>query len=56
MSIFPFVRSICTSHTEKSTDPVAKAEAVGYARELDIAVAGLKEMHKRGIKVSRSNS
>ncbi|KAJ7983305.1 hypothetical protein DFH06DRAFT_1172907 [Mycena polygramma] len=31
--------------------PVAKAEAVGYARELEIAVAGLKEMHRRGIKV-----
>ncbi|KAJ7620175.1 hypothetical protein FB45DRAFT_1062542 [Roridomyces roridus] len=31
--------------------PVSKAEAVGYARELEIAVAGLKEMHKRGIKI-----
>ncbi|KAJ7054225.1 hypothetical protein C8F01DRAFT_1164440 [Mycena amicta] len=31
--------------------PVSKAEAVGYARELEIALAGLKEMHKRGIKV-----
>ncbi|KAJ7256114.1 hypothetical protein C8J57DRAFT_1345155 [Mycena rebaudengoi] len=31
--------------------PVSKAEAVGYARELVIAIAGLKEMHRRGIKV-----
>jgi len=31
--------------------PLAKAEAVGYAREIEIAVAGLKEMHRRGIKV-----
>ncbi|KAJ7779002.1 hypothetical protein B0H16DRAFT_1500785 [Mycena metata] len=31
--------------------PVSKAEAVGYARELEIAVAGLKEMHRRGIKI-----
>ncbi|KAJ7437450.1 hypothetical protein B0H11DRAFT_1935918 [Mycena galericulata] len=32
-------------------DPVSKAEAVGYARELEIAIAGLKEMHRRGIKI-----
>ncbi|KAJ7841962.1 hypothetical protein B0H13DRAFT_2099115 [Mycena leptocephala] len=31
--------------------PVSKAEAVGYARELEIAIAGLKEMHRRGIKI-----
>ncbi|KAF7360603.1 Amidohydrolase [Mycena venus] len=31
--------------------PVSKAEAVGYARELEIAVAGLKEMHRREIKI-----
>jgi imidazolonepropionase-like amidohydrolase len=31
--------------------PVSKAESVGYARELEIAIAGLKEMHKRGIKI-----
>jgi hypothetical protein len=34
-------------------DPIAKAESVGYGRELEVAVAGLKEMHKRGIKVGR---
>ena len=28
-----------------------KAEKVGYGRELDIAVAGLREMHRRGIVV-----
>lgn len=28
-----------------------KAEKVGYGRELDIAVAGLREMHRRGILV-----
>ncbi|TKA83477.1 hypothetical protein B0A55_00563 [Friedmanniomyces simplex] len=28
-----------------------KAEQVGYKRELDVAVKGLKEMHKRGITV-----
>jgi len=32
-------------------DPVSKAEAVGYARELEIAIGGLKEMHRRGIKI-----
>ncbi|RSH89115.1 hypothetical protein EHS25_002781 [Saitozyma podzolica] len=31
--------------------PTSKAESVGYARELEVAVAGLKEMHRRGIKV-----
>ncbi|KAJ7301779.1 hypothetical protein DFH08DRAFT_992258 [Mycena albidolilacea] len=31
--------------------PVSKAEAVGYAREAEIAIAALKEMHRRGIKV-----
>ncbi|KAJ7220822.1 hypothetical protein GGX14DRAFT_549417 [Mycena pura] len=31
--------------------PVSKAEAVGYARELEIATAALKEMHRRGIKI-----
>jgi hypothetical protein len=34
-------------------DPIAKAESVGYGRELEVAVAGLKEMYKRGIKVGR---
>jgi hypothetical protein len=29
-----------------------KAESVEYARELEIAVAGLKEMKKRGVKVT----
>ena len=28
-----------------------KAEKVGYARELDIAIRGLREMHERGIVV-----
>jgi hypothetical protein len=28
-----------------------KAEKVGYRRELDAAVAGLREMHRRGIVV-----
>ncbi|KAJ7696336.1 hypothetical protein B0H14DRAFT_3120172 [Mycena olivaceomarginata] len=32
-------------------NPVSKAEAVGYARETEIAIAALKEMHRRGIKV-----
>ncbi|KAH7922427.1 hypothetical protein BV22DRAFT_1070495 [Leucogyrophana mollusca] len=31
--------------------PVSKAESVGYARELQVAVSGLKEMKRRGIKV-----
>ncbi|KAM0789788.1 hypothetical protein ACM66B_006640 [Microbotryomycetes sp. NB124-2] len=31
--------------------PTSKAESVGYARELAVAVPGLKEMHKRGIRV-----
>jgi hypothetical protein len=31
---------------------VTKAESAGYGRELEVAIAGLKEMHKRGIKVS----
>jgi len=31
--------------------PVSKAESVGYARELEVAIAGLKEMKKRGIKI-----
>jgi len=29
----------------------AKAEKVGYKRELDAAIAGLREMHRRGIVV-----
>lgn len=29
----------------------SKAEKVGYKRELEIAIAGLKEMRRRGIKV-----
>lgn len=29
----------------------AKAEQVGYKRELNTAVAGLREMHRRGILV-----
>lgn len=32
--------------------PPSKAESVGYARELAIAIPGLKEMHKRGVRVS----
>ena len=31
--------------------PTSKAESVGYKKELDAAVKGLKEMHKRGITV-----
>ncbi|MFV0458292.1 MAG: amidohydrolase family protein [Actinomycetales bacterium] len=31
--------------------PQEAAEAVGYKRELETAIAGLKEMHRRGIKV-----
>lgn len=31
--------------------PPSKAEQVGYKRELDAAVAGLREMHRRGIVV-----
>lgn len=31
--------------------PVSKAESVGYARELEVAIAGLKEMYRRGIKI-----
>lgn len=29
----------------------AQAEKVGYGRELDVAIAGLREMHRRGIVV-----
>ena len=32
--------------------PLEKAVSDGYARELEIAVAGLKEMKRRGIKVT----
>ncbi|QKX64762.1 uncharacterized protein TRUGW13939_11938, partial [Talaromyces rugulosus] len=31
--------------------PQAKAEEVGYRRELDVAIPGLREMHRRGIVV-----
>lgn len=31
--------------------PQSKAEQVGYKKELDAAVAGLREMHRRGIVV-----
>lgn len=31
--------------------PQEKAEQVGYKKELDIAIAGLREMHRRGIVV-----
>jgi imidazolonepropionase-like amidohydrolase len=31
--------------------PQAAAEAVGYKKELDTAIAGLREMHRRGIKL-----
>ncbi|MFI6951423.1 amidohydrolase family protein [Streptomyces sp. NPDC050422] len=31
--------------------PQEAAEAIGYKRELDCAIAGLREMHRRGIKV-----
>jgi imidazolonepropionase-like amidohydrolase len=45
----------CTATSDSSfdrvADPIAKAESVGYGRELEVATAGLKEMHKRGIKV-----
>lgn len=40
----------------RCTDPVSKAEAVGYARELEIATAALKEMHRREIKVNTYRS
>ena len=29
----------------------SKAEQVGYKQEFDVAIAGLREMHKRGIVV-----
>ena len=28
-----------------------QAASVGYARELEVAVAGLREMHRRGIRI-----
>lgn len=31
--------------------PQSKADSVGYKRELEIAIAGLKEMYKRGIRI-----
>lgn len=31
--------------------PHAQAEKVGYKRELDAAIAGLREMHRRGIVI-----
>jgi hypothetical protein len=31
--------------------PRTKAETVGYKRELEVAIAGLKEMYRRGIKI-----
>lgn len=31
--------------------PQPKADSVGYKRELEIAIAGLKEMHRRGIRI-----
>jgi len=31
--------------------PQTKAENVGYKRELEVAIAGLKEMYRRGIKI-----
>jgi hypothetical protein len=31
--------------------PQTKAETVGYKRELEVAIAGLKEMYRRGIRV-----
>ena len=31
--------------------PHTKAEQVGYGQELDAAIAGLREMHRRGIVV-----
>ncbi|KAM0747623.1 hypothetical protein T439DRAFT_92982 [Meredithblackwellia eburnea MCA 4105] len=36
---------------EKFGYPPSKAESVGYSRELAIAIPGLKEMYKRGIRV-----
>jgi imidazolonepropionase-like amidohydrolase len=31
--------------------PQEAAEAVGYKKELEMAIAGLREMHRRGVKV-----
>jgi len=31
--------------------PTSKAESVGYKKELEVAIRGLREMHKRGITV-----
>ncbi|KZP22948.1 hypothetical protein FIBSPDRAFT_859157 [Athelia psychrophila] len=31
--------------------PQSKAESVGYKRELEIAIASMKEMHRRGIRI-----
>lgn len=31
--------------------PQEAAEAVGYKRELEVAIAGLREMHRRGIRI-----
>lgn len=31
--------------------PPAAAEAVGYKRELEMAIKGLREMHRRGVKI-----
>lgn len=36
---------------EKFGYPRAKAEEVGYKEELDTAIRGLREMHRRGIVV-----
>lgn len=40
---------------DAQSDPTTKAESVGYSRELEVACAGLKEMHRRGIKILPGN-
>jgi imidazolonepropionase-like amidohydrolase len=43
---------ICTlNDAEAFGYPRAAAETAGYKRELDVAIAGLREMHRRGIVV-----
>ena len=40
-----------SKHPREIGYPVSKAKSVGYARELEVAIAGPKEMHKRGIEI-----
>ncbi|KAH9204172.1 hypothetical protein DL95DRAFT_471737 [Leptodontidium sp. 2 PMI_412] len=43
---------IATLHDAAASGyPNEKAEQVGYQKELDAAIRGLREMHKRGITV-----